>query len=35
MASALTVFPEDGDINRIWYDRFCIEFNRVGGLSPA
>ncbi|EBR9843531.1 LuxR family transcriptional regulator, partial [Salmonella enterica subsp. enterica serovar Enteritidis] len=26
MASALTVFPEDGDINRIWYDRFCIEF---------
>ncbi|EAB6167158.1 LuxR family transcriptional regulator, partial [Salmonella enterica subsp. enterica serovar Enteritidis] len=21
MASALTVFPEDGDINRIWYDR--------------
>ncbi len=35
MASALTVFPEDGDINRIWYDRFCIEFNSDGGLSPA
>lgn len=35
MASALTAFPEDGDISRIWYDRLCIEFNSDGGLSPA
>ncbi|MDJ9716361.1 helix-turn-helix transcriptional regulator [Salmonella enterica] len=35
MASALTAFPEDGDFGRIWYDRFCIEFNSDGGLSPA
>ncbi|ECA2810584.1 LuxR family transcriptional regulator, partial [Salmonella enterica subsp. enterica serovar Newport] len=32
MASALSAFPEDGDISRIWYDRLCIEFNSDGGL---
>lgn len=35
MAAGLTDTRESREINRIWYGRLYIEFNRDSGLSPA